>query len=83
MRNCVRTKIAVDFLAVLGKRESIVKQADVQRYLHLHYQTVVYELCLWVGAILCFVDEPVVSVLLEAFAKGSLSIMSYSLHWSV
>ena len=83
MRNRVWTKVGVDFLAVYGKWESVIKQANVQGYFHLHDQTIVYELCLWVGAILCLVGEPLVSVLLEAFAKGRLSIVSYSLHWSV
>ena len=63
--------------------ESVVEKADVQSYLHLHDQTVVYELRLWVRAILCKVIEPSISVFLKAVAEGGLSVMSHGLDWSV
>ena len=78
----VWTKLLVNMLTVC-QWESVVEQADVQSYLHLHDQTVVYEFSFWVRAILCNVIEPSISVFLKAVAEGGLSVMGHGLDWSV
>ena len=82
MDNCVWTQVFVDELA-MSQWERVIKQAYIHGYLHLHDQTIVYELRFWVGTMLCLVVKPFGSKMLEAMAKGSLIIMKYCLHRSV
>ena len=78
MDSRVGTQLFVDVLSVC-QWESVIEQADIQSYLHLHDQTIVNELRLWVRAVLFNEIEPSISVFLEAVAESGLGVMGYSL----